>query len=355
MKLFRNLSLLTILALTAPAFSAEGDIVDVRDTPDAPVNLIFDTDIGGDIDDAFALQIIHHFADREQCNLLGVTLTTATASGPAYVAAQNAVNGRPDIPVGYLEKGTTYDSYLSQPIALKKENGEALYPVPEGFKPEPNVVLLRKLLAAAEDNSVVIAQVGYSTNLAALLDSPADDISPMTGKELAAKKVRLVSIMGGAFVTAPELEQYRTHREWNIINDIPAAQKLCKEWPSPILFSGVEVGDRIRMSTVSLTNDYRTHRAKFLYDSFDFWAKMNAPNEGFKHERPTWDLTSVLFVVRPEVERGYYSVERGNVTFDDNGVTIYTPDPNGKHFVAKVNAEQCIRVREAFVNLCSEK
>lgn len=354
MKLFRNLTLLTLLTFLAPSFAAEGDLVDVRDTPESPINIIFDTDIGGDIDDAFALNLIHRFADRGQCNFLGVTLTSACKHTPAYVAAQNAVNGRPDLPVGYLAEGTEYDFYPSFVLGLKDENGEARYPVPEGFKPEANVTVLRKLLAAAEDNSVVIAQVGYCTNLAALLDTPADDISPLNGKELAAKKVRLVSVMGGSFATSPELTAYEGLSEWNIKNDIPAAQKLVKEWPGAILFSGYEVGDRIKMSPVNLKRDYRSKTAKFLYDSFEHWAEKNAPAEMFDHQRPTWDLTSVLFVARPEAERDYYTVQRGDVAFDDAGAATFTPNENGKHYLAVVTPEQCVRVREAFVNLCSE-
>ena len=41
--------------------------------------------------------------------------------------------------------------------------------------------VLRKTLAAQPDHSVVIAQVGFSTNLARLLDSPPDEYSPLTG------------------------------------------------------------------------------------------------------------------------------------------------------------------------------
>ena len=77
MKLVTAIVLAAVLALCQTSPSADGDLLDVRDSQDEPVKLIFDTDIGGDIDDAFALALIHRFADRGQCELLGVTLTTA--------------------------------------------------------------------------------------------------------------------------------------------------------------------------------------------------------------------------------------------------------------------------------------
>ena len=355
MKSFTAIVLAAVLALCQTSPSAEGDLLDVRDSQDEPVKLIFDTDIGGDIDDAFALALIHRFADRGQCELLGVTLTTANEQAAKFVAAENAVFGRPEIPIGLPAKGTVYDSYPTKVLEQKNADGTPLYPVPDGYHTEDPVALLRRLLANADDRSVVIAQVGYSTNLANLLDSPGDGVSPLTGKELAAKKVRLLSIMGGGFAVDPSLAEYGKMREWNIVSDIPAAQKLAREWPGEIVYSGSEIGNRILMSTVSLNRDYRTPRAKFLHDAYYWWAESDVPGLGFNHERPTWDLTSVFFVVRPEKERGYYRLsEPGSVSFSEEGVASFTPDPNGKRRVFLVDRDAAIRVREAFVNLCAE-
>ncbi|MDD3590895.1 MAG: nucleoside hydrolase [Thermoguttaceae bacterium] len=351
-------ALLALSFALTPAFGAEGDLIDVRDAQDAPIKVIYDTDIGGDIDDAFALALFHRFSDRGVCELLGVTLTNPSEAAGKFVAAYNALNGRPDVPVGITSKGelAVYDEYPSATLNQKLEDGSLEYPVPEGYKPEDSVKLLRRLLANAQDGEVVVVQVGYSTNLAALLDAPGDDISPLSGKELAAKKVRLVSVVGGSFAVDPTAEDYRGLREWNIICDIPAAQKFVSEWPGEIVFSGYEVGDRIKTSPVNLKHDYRLPCGKFLRDAFTWWASKNAPDEGLDHRRPTWDLTSVLFVMRPEDGRGYYALsEPGVVSFDDVGAAAFTPDPNGKRRVFLVDEAARIRVGEAFVNLCSER
>ena len=71
-------------------------------------------------------------------------------------------------------------------------------------KGAPDAVdVLRKVLAEANDGSVVIAQVGFSTNLANLLSSPADSFCPMDGTELVRKKVRLLSDYGGSVSANP--------------------------------------------------------------------------------------------------------------------------------------------------------
>ena len=43
----------------------------------------------------------------------------------------------------------------------------------------------------------MIAQVGFSTNLARLLDTGADEYSTLSGIELVKRKVKLLSLMAG--------------------------------------------------------------------------------------------------------------------------------------------------------------
>ncbi|MBP5620420.1 MAG: nucleoside hydrolase, partial [Thermoguttaceae bacterium] len=142
-----------------PCLAAEGDLIDVRPTQDAPVKLIFDTDIGGDIDDAFALGLIHSLCNRGVVELLAVTITNPDENAGRFVAACDAINGRPEIPVGLLKEGDfDSDFYPSATLAQKTDDGSLEYPVPEGYRPEDPVKLLRKTLANAQDGEIVIAQ-----------------------------------------------------------------------------------------------------------------------------------------------------------------------------------------------------
>src|SRR5262249_26650178 len=158
------------------------------------------------------------------------------------------------------------------------------------------------------------AQVGFATNLSRLLASPADAVSPLTGKELAARKVRLVSAMFGAYKPDGGVNP---HREYNVVEDLPASKKFVAEWPTPIVFSGFEVGLTTPYPAISIEKDYSYVKHHPLAEAYRLY---NPP----PHERPCWDLTSVLYAIQPD--RGYFGLSAtGRVTVDDKGVTTFTP------------------------------
>ena len=151
-----------------------------------------------------------------------------------------------------------------------------------------------------------------------------------------------VSIMAGAFTPINN----ETHLEYKIVQDISSAQKLAKEWPTPIYWSGFEVGLAIRYPAVSIENDFSYVDRHPIPESYQSYVPT-------PHERPTWDLTSVLWAIRES--RGYFGIsESGSVTVLDNGETIFTPDPAGKHFFLTTDDTQQKVVRELFAALVSE-
>src|SRR5262249_41255114 len=102
---------------------------------------------------------------------------------------------------------------------------------------EDAVTLYRKILAAQPDHSVVIITVGFLTNLAGLLQSPADGYSSLSGVELVRKKVlRLVSMAG----------KFPEGWEFNVLKDSTASQVVFGGWPTPVLLSGFEIGVKIK-------------------------------------------------------------------------------------------------------------
>jgi hypothetical protein len=54
-----------------------------------PVRLIFDTDMGNDVDDLIALCMIHSLQKRGACKLLAVTITKDHPQAAAFVDAVN--------------------------------------------------------------------------------------------------------------------------------------------------------------------------------------------------------------------------------------------------------------------------
>jgi hypothetical protein len=310
-----------------------------------PVDIIFDTDIGNDVDDVLALGLLHALESRGECRLLAVTITKDSPLAAPFTDAVNEFYGRGSMPIGVVRGGVTPEAGTFLPLARVRDGDRLRYPhdlVDAAAAPEA-VRLLRQTLAGRPDRSVVIAQVGFSTNLARLLDSPADDVSPLNGRDLVAAKVRLLSLMAGAF--AP-INGNARFGEYNIVTDLPAARKVAAEWPTQMLWSGYEIGVALPYPAASIEQDYRYTAHHPLAEAYVLY---NPP----PHNRPTWDLTSVLAVVRPD--RGYFGLSQpGRVTMSADGRTTFEPVADGRDRHLTATPEQAARAVEAFVNLCSE-
>lgn len=310
-----------------------------------PVRVIFDTDMGNDVDDALALAMLHALHTRGECELLAVTVSKQHPLAAAYVDAVNAFYGRGDLPVGLVGGGVTPEVGKFIGLAEVVDEGRPRYPnrFTSQQEPPPAVEVLRRTLAKQPDGSVTIVQVGFSTNLAQLLDSPGDEHSPLPGRELAAAKVRELQVMAGNFDLAAGGDR---PLEYNVVEDVASARRLVEAWPTPIVFSGFEVGRAIEYPLESIRCDYRYVDHHPVAEAYQLYCPPN-------HDRPTWDLTSVLQAVRPE--RGYFGLSAaGRVTIDERGATSFAREVMGTHRYLTVSPEQIIRVREAFCVLASQ-
>ena len=228
------------------------------------------------------------------------------------------------------------------PLAEARDGKKLRYPhrLKRSSDAPEATALLRKILSRQPDRSVVLVQVGYFSNFAALLDTPGDGWSPLSGRDLVQQKVKLLSVMAGAF------KMKGHHREYNVVQDLPMAKKLAREWPTPVIWSGFEIGIALPYPAVSIERDFNYvphHPAAEAYRLY------NPP----PHERPTWDLTSVLYAVRPD--RGYFGLsEPGRVTVEEDGFTSFTPAPDGRDRYLTLTDAQIPRVKEALVELASQ-
>jgi len=297
------------------------------------VPIIFDTDMGNDVDDALALAMLHSLTSRGECQLIGVTLTNANPAAVPFIQMMNRFYGRGSLPVGsarrHLKEGDL-DGYLS--AALRE--APAVYRRSEAA--EPAVTLLRRLLAASPEK-VTIVQVGFSTNLAALLDSSGDAISPQSGMDLVRDKVALLSAMAGNFVEQKP--------EYNVKLDVEAARKVFEYWPTPVVLSGFEIGRDLLYPAGAIATDF----------AYADWHPVAASYRAYKkmpYDRPTWDLTAVLEAVRPGDRYFGYSA-KGRVHVEDNGNTRFEAG-NGDRSYLVLDASQRGRIVEALRLLSSE-
>lgn len=310
----------------------------------APVPIIFDTDIGNDVDDVLALGMIHNLEKRGACKLLAVTLTIDSPRAAPFVDAVNTFYGRGDVPIGAVRNGVKSNSSFFK-LVEATDDGKPRYPhdLKSSAQAPDSIALLRETLSKQPDNSVAIVQVGFSTNLVRLLDSPPDAVSPLGGSDLVKQKVKLLSIMAGAFTKIGNDAHYK---EYNVIKDIPAAQKLATSWPTSIVWSGFEIGIAVPYPAVSIERDYEYVAHHPLKESYYLY---NPP----PHERPTWDLTSVLYAALPD--RDYFELsEPGTVVVEADGFTSFQAKPEGTQRYLKLNPVRAARTREALVQLSSQ-
>ena len=201
--------------------------------PGARVPVIFDTDMGNDVDDVMALAMLNSLQRRGHCELLAVTVSKDHELAAPFIDAINTFYGNPDVPVGTVRNGATKDEGKFLKLAnATTADGKLIFPhdLRSGKDVPEAVGLIRKTLASQPDGSVVMIQVGFFTNLSRLLDSKADATSELTGEELVRKKVRLLSLMAGAFKPIDGNPRYA---EYNVARDVPAAQSLANRWPTP--------------------------------------------------------------------------------------------------------------------------
>lgn len=304
--------------------------------------IIFDTDMGNDIDDALTLAMLHALDCRGEADLLAVTITKDNPWSAPYVDLVNTFYGRGDLPIGVVRNGRTPgDNAMTRaPAVRRNSSGQMVYPrdVKVNEEASPALDVLRRALATEDDGAVTIVQVGFSTNLAQLLESPADRYSDLSGKELVQKKVRRLIVMAGAYPNGDP--------EYNVYTDVPAAQTLFAEWPTPVVASGYEIGEQLLYPAESIEKEYDYVANHPVAEAYRHYMEM-------PYDRPTWDLTAVLQAVRPEY--GYFDLsETGEIAVNEDGRTSFTPSEEGRHRYLKMKPGEQGRVLEVMRLLASQ-
>lgn len=308
-----------------------------------PVNVIFETDMGNDVDDALALDMLYKYVDAGRVNLLAIMLNKEGEASARFVDIMNTYYGHPNVPIGVVRNGADCHAdaiqYCETVNGKKKADGTPYYATTlADVKNLPDAhTLYRKILSRQKDGSVVIVSIGFSTNLSRLVDSKADKYSKLNGVQLMRRKVRMVSVMAGSSAATPV-------PEYNVIKDTVAAGNFFAKCPVPIVCSPFEVGIKIMYPYEQGIKDMyaEDHPVRVGYEAYH-------P----KHEdTPTWDLTSLLYAV--ETDSAYFNRRMpGRVTVDGKGCTHFKEVSKGANFsfLATPTDAQAKRVERRFLEL----
>jgi len=288
-----------------------------------PVPIIFDSDIGPDYDDVGAITMLHAFADSGEAKILATVASDKYPNAAAVLSVFNTYFKRPNIPIGIV-KGNgvnlSDEQHWSDTLVAKyphkiKSNDEA----------EDAVTVYRKVLSQQPDNSVTIVTVGFLTNLANLMNSKPDKYSPLDGTTLIHKKVKRLVSMAGRF---PE------GKEFNVFMDSTSSQIVFSKWPTEVIFSGFEIGEKIKTGLPLVQNNAIQNSP--VKDVFRICLPMA---EEDRNGRSSWDETAVLVAVKGF--EPYYSIESGSIIVNDDGSNSWDKDGNNQFYlVEKLPHEQ---------------
>lgn len=281
----------------------------------SPEKIIFDTDMGPDYDDVGAIAILHALADLGECEILATLASDGHPSIAPTIEMFNRYYGKGGIPVGIPDNG------VANFTASNNWNDSLLVRFAPDLKSKTDYPkaseIYRKVLASQPDKSVTIVTVGFTTNLAELLKTGNDDYSPLSGVELIKKKVKKWVAMAGRF---PE------GREFNVFIDSVSSSYVLERWPTPILFSGFEIGERIFTGSKVAEKNDQNNPVSWAY-KYNLATYENKPVKN----RMSWDQTAVLCAIR-DPERYFYVCGPGKIIVNPSGYNNWDPDSTKDHY-----------------------
>jgi hypothetical protein len=248
----------------------------------APPVIIFDTDMGSDVDDAGALAVLHKLADLGEARIAGVVFSSGrNRYGAGVCDAINTWYGRGDLPLGQYQRDDVGDpaNRYSEQIA----RATALYGH-DVIDDAPELVdAYRRMLGGQPDGAVTIVTVGHPHGLAYLLrDTQA--------AELVRRKVSRWVAMG--YCGTEPLD------DWNTARNGAAAyfNELFPKWFTDLYVSWP--GETVITGHCKLP---LTPKENPVREAYRLW------NDAIRTGRSSWDQVAVLFAVRP----GLFHVEAG--------------------------------------------
>jgi purine nucleosidase len=234
------------------------------------IPVILDTDIGSDIDDAFALALIINSPEFE---LLGVTTVSGDTAARARIAAKML-----------WEAGGKWRQVPVVAGAPGRKQNINQAPWAEGFVgpqllKENAVDFLRSKFHRYPGQITLIA-IGELTNVAALIKADP----------LVAKKIKRLAIMGGS-IARGYAPGSNPDAEWNIKSN-PAAAQVVFSSGIPIMMAPLDVTAMLKLDAAARTRLFssNTPMSNALSALYKLW----------NHETPTlFDPMAVALVLDP--------------------------------------------------------
>ena len=290
-------------------------------------NIILETDIGVDCDDAIALALLLNAHKKHEIALEYVAASTARKGATGTVKAIAAYYGVE------VQTGALYKEYL----ACDHKNSYAAYVSNVFHAPDSKRDAIRDLrqIFAAGDKRFTYIAIGPFEGLARFLKSTGDDISPKTGKELFHECVDEIYMMGGAF------SESEPDPEWNIYQSISGADYVTRNLKVPAYIVPAELGRSI-LTGQTLTEEPNNPVFVSIEQFIKNELKIQNP---VAYHRESWDPVTCYIAVNPDSPLFCLS-EFGYVHVTNGGFTIFTPEESGNYRIVKAAADSEVIAEE---------
>jgi len=312
MRLLSSALFTCLVLLSSPLFAQLQE-------PSPPVNLIIDSDMAIDADDVGDHAMMWALANRGEVNVIALICSSANDySAPAMRAIANYY-GHSGVPLG-AHKGNTPSvagsngsNYTFQIANQFGTPGDTRLNYPDA------VTVYRQALANAADSSVYILANGYYQPLRDLLQSQPDSISPLTGIQLVAQKVkRLISSAG----------RFPSGTTGNFQFDPDAASYVFANWPVEITSVGNENADFVMTGPAS-TSDPNQDPVKAAYNLYQQAQGLSSA------QTAAWGQVALLFAARGTANFSIGGYNGQTVVWDSTqqnpGFNFWSQTPNIGH------------------------
>lgn len=267
--------------------------------------VIFDCDLGGDIDDAFAMCLL--LANQDKFEILGIVMDHGNTEGRAKIACKILYEaGLEDIPV-YVGRhtpgviGKDLDPAGPSRQFIWAENFDRLKP-----QDKPASEFIVESLSAYP-NEVILITVGPVPNISDVLRTDPN----------ALKKTKKVVSMFGSFYTGYGGGEISV--EWNVMADINSSGKLLNSG-APLYLAGLDITDH-----VILTDEHirlLTMRQSVLTNSLSALYSLWYKHADWAVQPKMFDAVAIGMILWPEL----IETKEAFVYVDDEGFTRIDKD-----------------------------
>ena len=290
-------TLLATLAFNLCFAAAVSCQTQTADLKIAPEKIIIDTDIGDDIDDAFAIAL---GLRSPELQILGITTCFGDTEARAKIVDRLLGEaGHPDIPVA-AGAPTPAKAVLNQRVY-----GEHTH-LAKSAHPKALDFLLEQI--RRYPGQITLVAIGPLMNVGALIDQDPEIF----------RKLKRVVLMGGSiergYGDPYSLKPVPPQPEWNILNDISSANKL--------LGAGVPIFvmplDSTQLKLDEVKREFLFRQGTPLTDALTILYHQ------WGQQTPTlFDPMTVAYILKP----GLCPVEPMRLHVDERGMTLREPGP----------------------------